>query len=467
MNSNRGTMNLPASARIPIAFAGQISKQAQKTLDEVERFVQEKCIPADAVFAQMLGKKPNERFAAHPQILEDLKDEAKSRGLWNLFLPKSQYAEGSGYSNLEYGLMAEQLGKSQIASETMNCSAPDTGNMEVLAKFGNAAQKKEWLEPLLAGNIRSAFLMTEPDVASSDATNIQFEMKRDGDSFILNGSKWWSSGAGDPRCELYIVMGKTDVSNPDTHRQQSVFLVPARTPGITVHRMLSVFGYDDAPHGHGHISFKDVRVPASSLVLGEGRGFEIIQGRLGPGRIHHTMRCIGAAERTLDLILGRIHDPSKTPFGKMLHEHGHVTTQIAKARLDIDASRLVVLNAAVKIDKTDAKLALREISEAKILVPSMLCRILDSAIQLYGGAGVSQDTPLACMWASARTMRIVDGPDEVHMLQLGRRESRRAGSVRARLQAQKELEEKLFQLYNLQKVDSLQMDWTSETKPKL
>ncbi|CVL06379.1 related to acyl-CoA dehydrogenases [Fusarium mangiferae] len=267
-------MGLPASARIPIAFS--------------------ECIPADTIFAQMLGNKPRDRFVAHPRILEDLKYEARRRGLWNLFLPRSHYAEGSGYSNLEYALMAEQLGKSQIASEAMNCSAPDSGNVEVLAKFGNAPQKKEWLEPLLEGKIRSAFLMTEPDIASSDATNIQFEIKRDGDSYVLNGSKWWSSGTGDPRCELYIVMGKTDPSNPNSHRQQSVLLVPARSAGITVHRMLSVFGYDDAPHGHGHISFNNVRIPATNLVLGEGRGFEIIQGRLGPGRIHHTMRCIGA-----------------------------------------------------------------------------------------------------------------------------------------------------------------------------
>ncbi|KAH7240514.1 hypothetical protein FSOLCH5_010742 [Fusarium solani] len=460
-------MEPPASARIPIAFTGQVSNEAKKTLDEVERFVQEKCIPADAVFAQMLGKTAEERFSAHPQILEDLKEEARRRGLWNLFLPKGHYAEGAGYSNLEYGLMAEQLGKSQIASETMNCSAPDTGNMEVLAKFGNSAQKTTWLEPLLEGRIRSAFLMTEPNVASSDATNIRFDMKRDGDEYILNGSKWWSSGAGDPRCELYIVMGKTDASNPDAYHQQSVILVPARTPGITVHRMLSVFGYDDAPHGHGHISFNNVRVPSSNIVLGEGRGFEIIQGRLGPGRIHHTMRCIGAAERALELVLSRIHDPSKTPFGKMLHEHGHVITQVAQARVDIDASRFVVLNAAVKIDKGGAKSAIREIAEAKILVPKMLCRILDNAIQIYGGAGVSQDTPLAYMWASARTMRLVDGPDEVHMLQLGRRESRRAEAVRARLQAQKELEQDLFSAYKLDKVDALHMGWTSDTKPKL
>ncbi|KAM0330105.1 hypothetical protein ACHAQA_004277 [Verticillium albo-atrum] len=400
-----------ASARIPIVAANRVSQKARETLDEVERFVNEKCIPADAVFAQSLGRDSRDRFAAHPQVLEDLKTEARRRGLWNLFLAKGHYGESSAFSNLEYGLMAEQLGRSQIASEVMNCSAPDTGNMEVLAKFGNQDQKQEWLRPLLDGKIRSAFLMTEPDVASSDATNIEFSMQKDGDEYVLNGSKWWSSGAGDPRCELYIVMGKTDPENSSPHRQQSVFLVPSRTPGITVHRMLSVFGYDDAPHGHGHISFEN-------------------------------------AERAVELVISRIHDPKKRPF-------------------EIDASRLVVLNAAIKIDEGNAKVALKEIAEAKILVPEMLSRVLDGAIQVYGGAGVSQDTPLAQMWANARTMRLVDGPDEVHMLQLGRRESRRADATRTLLAQQKALEAEVFKKYNMIKLDSLHMGWTSETKPKL
>ncbi|KAH6880344.1 acyl-CoA dehydrogenase/oxidase C-terminal, partial [Thelonectria olida] len=276
-----------------------------------------------------------------------------------------------------------------------------------------------------------------------------------------------SSGAGDARCELYIGMGKANPKCPNPHRQQSVIFVPARTAGITVHRMLSVFGYDNAPHGHGHISFHNVRIPASNLVLGEGRGFEIIQGRLGPGRIHHTMRCIGAAERALDLTLARIYDPAKTPSGKMLHEHGLVISQVAQARIEIDPCRLVVLNAAIKIDNEGAKLGMKEIAEAKIAVPQMLGRVLDNAIQVYGGAGVSQDTPLAYMWASARTMRLVDGPDEVHILQLGKREGRRAGIIRDRLRAQKVLEETMFEQYRLNKVDALDMGWTSETKPKL
>ncbi|KAJ9150191.1 Acyl-CoA dehydrogenase/oxidase [Pleurostoma richardsiae] len=460
-------MDNAASARIPAAVAGKVSRKAQQTLDEVERFVQEKCIPGDAVFTHQLGLGARERFASHQRVLEDLKEEARKRGLWNLFLAKHARGEGSGFTNLEYGLMAEQLGKSLTASEAMNCSAPDTGNMEVLEKFGNAAQKKDWLGPLLDGKIRSAFLMTEPDIASSDATNIKFQIYREGNEYVLNGSKWWSSGAGDPHCEIYIVMGKTDPNNPNPYRQQSVVLVPARTPGITVHRMLSVFGYDDAPHGHGHISFNNVRIPVSNMVLGEGRGFEIIQGRLGPGRIHHTMRCIGAAERALDLIISRIHEPSKKPFGKMLHEHGLVLSRVARARIGIDSARLVVLNAAVKMDEGNAKLAMKEIAEAKVLVPQVLDRVLDNAIQIYGGAGVSQDTPLAYMWASARTMRLVDGPDEVHLLQLGKRECRRAQEVRERLEKQKVLEEKLFQYYNLSKVDPLHLGWTHETKPKL
>lgn len=460
-------MELSASARIPALVVDKISKRAKEQLDQVEKFVQERCLPADAIFSKQLGTDPKVRFSTVPKILDVLKAEARQQGLWNLFLAKGHYAEGGGYSNLEYALMAEQLGQSYIASEAMNCSAPDTGNMEVLAKFGNAAQKAKWLAPLLDGKIRSAFLMTEPDVASSDARNIEFQMTKDGNDYILNGSKWWSSGAGDPRCEVYIVMGKTDAENPNPHHQQSVILVPARTPGITVHRMLSVFGYDDAPHGHGHITFDNVRIPAENMVLGEGRGFEIIQGRLGPGRIHHTMRCIGAAERALDLVIARIHEPKKKPFGKMLHEYGSVLTKVAQARVDIDASRLIVLNAALKIDNGNAKLALREIAEAKILVPQILGRIIDFAIQVYGGAGVSQDTPLAYMWANARTMRIVDGPDEVHLLQMGRLEARRAQAVRERLEKIKTLEKTLAEQYKVQLTDPLSMGWTSETKPKL
>ncbi|KAK3078015.1 hypothetical protein LTS18_008649, partial [Coniosporium uncinatum] len=280
---------LTASQRIPTIAKPFVSDRAKKTLDIVEKFVDEECIPADAVFSQQLGQSTTERFAAHPQVMEDLKDKAKKLGLFNMFLPKNHFKEGAGFSNLEYGLMAEYLGKSATASEATNCAAPDTGNMEVVAKYGTEEQKKKWLGPLLRGEIRSAFLMTEPDIASSDATNIQLSMKKEGDEWVLNGQKWWSSGAGDKRCKFYVVMGKSDPSNPDPYRQQSVMLIPSDTPGITINRMLSVFGYDDAPHGHGHISFNNVRVPDSCMVLGAGRGFEIIQGRLGPGRIHHAM----------------------------------------------------------------------------------------------------------------------------------------------------------------------------------
>ena len=318
-----------------------------------------------------------------------------------MFLPKNHFAnEGSpGFTNLEYGLMAEQLGKSRIASEACNCAAPDTGNMEVIARYGNAAQKQKWLKPLLAGEIRSGFLMTEPDVASSDGSNIQLRMERKGDHYVLNGSKWWSSGAGDDRCKIFIVMGKTDPNNPDKFRQQSMMLVPADTPGLTVHRMLSVYGYDDAPHGHGHITFNNVKVPLDAILVGEGKGNEIMQGRLGPGRIHHAMRSIGAAEVALEWMIHRLNDERKTPFGKPLREHGVLIEWVAKSRMEIDASRMVVLNAAIKIDQKDAKFALREIAEAKILVPQMALTVIDRAVQVHGAMGVCQDTPLASMWA--------------------------------------------------------------------
>lgn len=337
--------------------------------------------------------------------MEDLKQKSKQLGLWNMFLPKNHFKEGAGFSNLEYGLMAECLGKSATASEATNCSAPDTGNMEVIAKYGSEKQKRQWLDPLLEGKIRSAFLMTEPDVASSDATNIQLRIHREGNEWVLNGSKWWSSGAGDPRCKVYIVMGKTDPKT-EAYRQQSVLLVPADTPGITIHRMLSVFGYDDAPHGHGHISFNNVRVPLDAMVLGLGRGFEIIQGRLGPGRIHHAMRSIGAAEKALDWFLARINDPRKKPFGDQLSKHELMLARLGQTRIEIEAARLVVLNAAIAIDNADAKAAKSEIAISKILVPQALLNSIDRAIQAYGGAGVSQDTPLARMYASGRTMRV-------------------------------------------------------------
>ena len=375
-----------------------------------------------------------------------------------MFLPKNHFKEGAGFSNLEYGLMAEYLGKSGVASEATNCAAPDTGNMEVFAKYGTQEQKDRWLKPLLEGKIRSAFLMTEPEVASSDATNIELRMKKDGDSYVLNGQKWWSSGVGDPRCEVYIVMGKTDPNNPDKYKQQSVVFVPFDAPGLTINRMLSVMGFDDAPHGHGHVTFENVRIPAKNMCLGEGRGFEVIQGRLGPGRIHHAMRSVGAAEKALEYFLARMNDPKKKPFGKQLSEHGVMLDRVAQSRIEIDAARLQVLNAAIMIDKKDAKFALKEIAEAKILVPDTLLKVLDRAMQAYGGAGVAQETPLANMWAHARTMRIVDGPDEVHAQQLGKNENKRGEYCFKKIQWQKQRAAEMVRAYGMEPRDVLQLD---------
>jgi len=461
-------LNLPASQRIPPIAAPFVSDRAKKTLDIVERFVEDECVPADAVFEQQIGSTIEERFNSHPKVIEDLKLRAKELGLWNMFLPKNHFfKEGAGFSNLEYGLMAEMLGKSGVASEATNCAAPDTGNMEVIAKYGTEEQKKKWLAPLLAGEIRSAFLMTEPDVASSDATNIDLRITKEGNSWVLNGQKWWSSGAGDPRCKIYIVMGKSDPNNSDTYKQQSVILVPNDAPGITIHRMLSVLGYDDAPHGHGHITFDNVRVPLDNMVLGPGRGFEIIQGRLGPGRIHHAMRSIGAAEKALEYFLARINDERKKPFKKLLSEHGIMLERLAHARVDIDSARLVVLNAAMAIDNANAKAALKEIAISKVLVPHTLLKTIDMAIQAYGGAGVCQDTPLARMYASGRTMRIVDGPDEVHLVQLGRNENKRGKIVQEKLAKQKALSEASLKKYGLTPRDSLYLNRTTGPSSKL
>ncbi|KAK3297478.1 acyl-CoA dehydrogenase/oxidase [Chaetomium fimeti] len=440
------------SAQIPIAVSGRVSDRAKKTLDIVAKFVEEDCIPADAVYEAQIGAG-DARWNSHPPILEDLKKKARSLGLWNMFLPKGHYKESPGWTNLEYGLMAEWLGKSRTASEAVNCAAPDTGNMEVLAKYGNDAQKAKWLKPLMDGEIRSAFLMTEPQVASSDARNIEMKIERDGDHYVLNGQKWWSSGAGDPRCKVYIVMGKSDANNKDPYRQQSVIVVPAEAQGITIHRMLSVYGYDDAPHGHGHITFKDVRVPAGNLVLGEGRGFEIIQGRLGPGRIHHAMRTIGASERALEWMLMRINDPKKTTFGKQLREHGVILEWVAKSRIEIDAARLIVLNAAIKMDDHGPKAALKEIAQAKVLVPQTALTVIDRAVQSFGGAGVSQDTPLASMWAGIRTLRLADGPDEVHLQQMGRNENKRGKEVAEKIAAQKTKSEQLMKQYGVERTE--------------
>ncbi|MBV9734618.1 MAG: acyl-CoA dehydrogenase family protein [Acidisphaera sp.] len=351
-------------------------------------------------------------------IVEALKPRAREAGLWNLFLPHS--ARGAGLSNLDYAPLAEIMGRVAWASEVFNCSAPDTGNMETLDRYGSEAQKREWLAPLLAGEIRSCFCMTEPDVASSDATNIQCRIRRDGGDYVITGRKWWSSGALDPRCRLLIVMGKTDPDSIDRYRQQSMILVPRDTPGVRIIRHLPVFGFDDAPHGHAEIVFDDVRVPAANILLGEGRGFEIAQGRLGPGRIHHCMRTIGLAERALEMMCRRALD--RRPFGKPLAEQGVTVERIAEARILIDQARLLVLHAAWKMDTVGNKAARGEIAAIKVAAPAMACRVIDWAIQAHGAAGVTTDFGLAQMYKTARTMRIVDGPDEVHRHQIGRLE---------------------------------------------
>ena len=382
----------------------------------LQAFMDEHIHPNEAVY-QAQQAAMTDRWQPVP-VVEELKPRARAAGLWNLFLPES--GRGAGLSNLEYAPLAEIMGRVQWASEVFNCSAPDTGNMETLDRYGTEAQKRRWLDPLLEGEIRSCFAMTEPDVASSDATNIQTRIARDGDDYVINGRKWWSSGAGDPRCAVFIVMGKTDPDGADRHRQQSMILVPRDTPGLTIRRMLPVFGFDDAPHGHGELHFEDVRVPADNILLGEGRGFEIAQGRLGPGRIHHCMRAIGLAERALEMMCRRALE--RRPFGKPLAEQGVMVERIAQSRILIDQARLLVLNAAWKKDVAGNKEARREIAEIKVAAPAMACQVVDWAIQAFGAAGVSEDFGLASMYKQARTLRIVDGPDEVHRHQLGRLE---------------------------------------------
>jgi len=391
--------------------------------DRVLAFMNEHVYPAVPTYhAQMNGFGDN-RWQVVP-VVEELKAKAKAAGLWNLFLPKDSLPadspyRGAGLSNLEYALCAEEMGKVGFASEVFNCSAPDTGNMEVLARYGSEAHKAQWLQPLLEGRIRSAFLMTEPDVASSDATNIQMSMRRDGDHYVINGRKWWSSGVGDPRCKIAIVMGKTDPSAP-VHSQQSQILVPLDTPGIEIVRMLPVFGFDDAPHGHAEVVFRDVRVPVDNILLGEGRGFEIAQGRLGPGRIHHCMRSIGSAELALEKMVKRIQ--SRVAFGKRISEQSVWEQRVAEARIDIEMTRLLCLKAADMMDKAGNKVARLEIAMIKVAAPRMALRIIDNAIQAFGAAGVSTDAGLAKQYASMRTMRLADGPDEVHNRTIARME---------------------------------------------
>ncbi|MDN7181647.1 acyl-CoA dehydrogenase [Caballeronia sp. SEWSISQ10-4 2] len=384
--------------------------KVQELRQKLTSFFDEHIYPNERVFnREVATNRANGNAWIPTELIETLKEKARDAGLWNLFLPASE--RGAGLSNLEYAPLCEIMGRVPWAPEVFNCGAPDTGNMETIERYGSDQQKLQWLEPLLQGEIRSAFLMTEPDVASSDATNIQCSIARDGDSYVINGHKWWSSGAGDPRCKVYIVMGKTDPDAPK-HQQQSMILVPADATGITVHRPLPVFGYDDAPHGHMDITLENVRVPVSNMLLGEGRGFEIAQGRLGPGRIHHCMRLIGLAERALELMSKRTLQ--RVAFGKPIAAHGVTQERIAEARIMIEQARLLTLKAAYMMDTVGNKGARGEIAMIKVVAPNIACQIIDWAIQAHGAGGVSDDFPLAYAYAHARTLRLADGPDEVH-----------------------------------------------------
>ena len=397
------------------------SSKTKALIEKVDNFLQLNLYPVENELQESIDNAEN-RWSV-PPLLEDLKARAKAEGLWNFFLPESEHVDnnehkGFGLTNLEYAPLCELMGRSRFAGEIFNCSAPDTGNMEVLARYGTEAHKEAYLKPLLEGSIRSAFAMTEPAVASSDATNIQTSIVRDGNEYLINGHKWYISGACDPRCEIMIVMGKTDPDNPDRHKQQSMILVPMNTPGVKVVRPMQVFGNDDAPDGHAEVIFDNVRVPPSNLLLGEGRGFEIAQGRLGPGRIHHCMRLIGRSQRVLEMMCERAE--SRVAFGRKLSEQGKIREEIALSACEIEQARLLTLMAADTMDKQGNKGAKELIAMIKIVAPNMACTVTDRAIQMFGAAGVSQDTILADSYLYARIVRIVDGPDQVHINQLGR-----------------------------------------------
>jgi acyl-CoA dehydrogenase len=384
--------------------------KVQKLQAQVSAFMEQHVYPNEARFYQEIEDNRGKGNAWVPtRIIEELKPLARAQGMWNLWRPLQH---GGTLTNLEYAPLCEIMGRVNWAPEVFNCSAPDTGNMEVLLRYGSPEQQKQWLTPLLAGEMRSAFLMTEPEVASSDATNIQCRVERQGGDYVINGRKWWSSGAGDPRCKIFILMGKSDPNNPDKHKQQSMILVPANAPGVKVLRHLTVFGYDDAPHGHMEVQLENVRVPAANLLLGEGRGFEIAQGRLGPGRIHHCMRIVGQAERALELMCQRLK--SRVAFGKPVAEQSVWHERIAEARIGIDTARLLTLKAAYMMDTVGNKAARAEIAMIKVLAPNVAQQVIDWAIQAHGGGGVSQAFPLAAMYAHNRTLRLADGPDEVH-----------------------------------------------------
>src|SRR6478735_94791 len=397
-----------------------MSDSQRDWLNRLSSFMHKHVYPAEGTYKEQ--DAAGERWKVI-SVVQDLKRKARAEGLWNLFMPPSSHEDdefrGAGLSNLEYAMLAEEMGRVYWASEVFNCSAPDTGNMEALIRYGSREQKRAWLRPLMDGEIRSTFLMTEPAVASSDATNIETSIKRDGEQYVINGRKWWSSGAGDPRCKIAIVMGKSDFT-ASKYEQQSTILVPLNTPGVKIERMLPVFGYDHAPHGHAEIHYDNVRVPASNMLLGEGKGFAIAQGRLGPGRIHHCMRLIGAAERALEELCKRIQN--RSTFNKLLSQQGVIQEWVAESRIEIEQARLLTLKAAYMMDTVGNKKARKEIAMIKVMAPAMALKVIDRAIQAFGAAGVSEDTPLAALWANARTLRLADGPDEVHKAQLARLE---------------------------------------------